>query len=394
MRVTVLIAVYNGERHLAAAIDSVLAQTFVDFELLLVDDGSTDGTVALVESYDDPRVRLLRNAANTGQIFSLNRGLREARGEYVARLDHDDVCLADRLARQVTTLDAAPAAALAGTWIDVIDEQAGGLWTTVRGDIASFVDFVAAILVNRFPFGHPSIMFRRDLILGLGGYDESLSAAEDLDLYRRLALARHEVRVVREPLVLYRRHGEQMSQAKSEVVADADALGHERFMEALSPGVPARSLRLLLTDGAGLWGEISTARAGRRSADGLGELVAGAATRLRLSENERAKLERAVARRVAKVVQGGWRDSILGWWLGSRPIHTWAVSRLPHGERLRSAAIYRAARLLAPLLRPLYVVESHAARSLGRLPILDTVRQRARQSRTLRVIYGRLIGQR
>src|SRR2546428_1522930 len=135
--VRVLMAVHNGEPHLRAAVESVLAQTYPDFELLIVDDGSTDGSADVVRSYEDRRIRLLENERNLGQIPSLNRALREAHGEYVARLDHDDLCLPERLERQVEELDAEPSAALAGTWIDVVDED-GRLWATVRRDIATF----------------------------------------------------------------------------------------------------------------------------------------------------------------------------------------------------------------------------------------------------------------
>src|SRR5581483_7441972 len=107
-KVTVLLAVRDGEPYIGEAVESVLDQTFTDFELLLVDDASTDGTVAVVERLGDERIRILRNERNLGQVPSLNRGLGEARGEYVARLDADDACLPTRLARQVEILDAEP----------------------------------------------------------------------------------------------------------------------------------------------------------------------------------------------------------------------------------------------------------------------------------------------
>ena len=389
-RVTVLMAVHNGEPHLRAAVESVLAQTYPDFELLIVDDGSTDGSADVVRSYEDRRIRLLENERNLGQIPSLNRALREAHGEYVARLDHDDLCLPERLERQVEELDAEPSAALAGTWIDVVDED-GRLWATVRGDIATFVDFVAAILVNQFPFGHPSIMFRREIALELGGYDESLGAAEDLDLYRRLALARHEVRVVRAPLVLYRRHVEQMSQAKSHIVAESDAFGHERFIAELAPAAPAGALRLLLTGGEGLWRVVSRPRAGHSAARGLSALVEGASVRLDLTQGERAELERFLSRRVAQIVRRGWREALISWWLGSPPLLCWAFRHAPGARRLLIAA-YGAAYLLAPLLRLVFYVQTRATRAFAHLPLLASVRRRARQSRTLRLLYSRLAG--
>ena len=104
--VSVVIPAYNRERYLADAVDSVLAQTFTDFELLIVDDGSRDRTVEIAKSYRDPRIRLVRHERNRGVAAARNTGVAEARGAYVAFLDSDDVAYPDRLARQVAFLDA------------------------------------------------------------------------------------------------------------------------------------------------------------------------------------------------------------------------------------------------------------------------------------------------
>src|SRR5665647_430445 len=100
-KVTVLIAVYNGGRFLREALDSVLAQTFTDFELLVVNDGSTDETATILESYSDQRIRVITNGKNIGVVGSLRRGLNYARGEYIARIDADDIALPERLEKQV-----------------------------------------------------------------------------------------------------------------------------------------------------------------------------------------------------------------------------------------------------------------------------------------------------
>src|SRR5205823_8256702 len=105
------------------AVASVLDQTHRDFELLIVDDASTDDTVATIERFGDARIRLLRNERNLGQVPSLNRGLREARGEIVARIDADDVARPTRLERQVAALDAEPRVGLVGTWLELVDER-------------------------------------------------------------------------------------------------------------------------------------------------------------------------------------------------------------------------------------------------------------------------------
>src|SRR5579864_8737730 len=122
-KVSVLLAVHDGEPYVHEAVRGVLKQTFREFEFLVVDDASTDNTVAIVDSFADPRIRILRNEHNLGQVPSLNRGLLEARGEYVARIDADDVSLPRRLERQVALLDAQPEVALVGAWMSLVDDS-------------------------------------------------------------------------------------------------------------------------------------------------------------------------------------------------------------------------------------------------------------------------------
>jgi glycosyltransferase involved in cell wall biosynthesis len=289
-RVTVLLAVKDGLPWLREAIESVLSQTFGDFELLLVDDGSTDGTADVAEAYGDQRIRVLRNERNLGQVPSLNRGLREARGEYVARLDADDVCLPDRLQRQLAVLDADPSVALVGTWMDVVDER-GRLWARLRGHVRDYPEFLFAILADRYPWGHPSLMFRRDSVLELGGYDETLAPSEDKDLYRRLALARHGARGLEEPLVRYRRHELQLSQERRSVQVRHDWESQERFLAELAGAEQAERLRVLLSAGPGREDDAAAL---------LQRLLDGAERRLELTAAERRKLESLLTRHLAR----------------------------------------------------------------------------------------------
>ena len=122
-RVTVLMTVYNGLPYLAEAVQSVLGQTRRELEFVIVEDGSDDGSAEWLEAVGDPRIRLERNDRNRGQAWSLNRGLELAVGECVARLDQDDVCLPDRLAKQLAWLDAHPQAAAVGSFMAGIDAQ-------------------------------------------------------------------------------------------------------------------------------------------------------------------------------------------------------------------------------------------------------------------------------
>lgn len=382
VRVTVLLAAYNGGAYLREAVESVLAQTFGDFELLLVDDASTDGSVDALPA--DPRIRVLRNERNIGQIPSLNRGLRDARGPYVARLDHDDVCLPRRLEAQVAVLDAQPGVALAATWADIVDTD-GRLWTPVRPRTRSFAEFAADVVAGQVFFVHPTIMFRRDVVLELGGFDESLDAAEDHDLYRRLVLARQEARVVEETLLHYRRHDQQMTIAKSANVWASDARSYERFLRELAPDTQASTLRLLLRSHPGFWDEAPLA-------DGeLERALDAAAERLALAPSAKDLVARAVARRAAATMLAGW--------LGDAPPARYGVhAREPaRFVRLHGTGASRRLALAEPLLVSTArggAVAGAARAGIARALRSDVVvgpRRAARRSRLLRRVYARVV---
>jgi len=217
--VTVLMAVYNGERHLRAAIDSVLAQTLRDFEFVIVDDGSTDGSQRIVESYEDARIRLLIHDRNRGLPAALNTGLAAARGELVARQDQDDLSDARRLESQAAFLQARPQVALLGTQAFAADES-GRRVGVVNRPLSSAAIRWHALVDN--PFIHTSVMFRRSIVREeLRGYDASLAHCEDYDLWTRL-LERHDGRNLDARLVTYRvRRGSMMSSVEGAGEGDA-----------------------------------------------------------------------------------------------------------------------------------------------------------------------------
>ena len=209
-RVSCLIPVYNGERFLAEALDSVLGQTYTDFELIVVDDGSRDGSPAILDDYRrrDPRVRVLTKE-NGGIVDALNHGLDHARGDYVARMDADDVCLPHRFEVQVAYLDAHPGCVLAGGLAEMIDEEGGALGTSSGGRHARtrldvFPPKVAVAL-------HPLVTIRRSALAEIGGYRHMFPHAEDYDLYLRLA----RIGTIDNPDIVvlkYRKHGQSISQ--------------------------------------------------------------------------------------------------------------------------------------------------------------------------------------
>jgi glycosyltransferase involved in cell wall biosynthesis len=380
--VTVLIAVYNGGAYLHEAVQSVLAQTFEDFELLIVDDASSDDAIS--ELPNDPRIRVLRNERNLGQIPSLNRGLHEARGDLVARLDHDDVCLPRRLEAQVDLLDRRPEVALTATWVDIVHTQ-GRLWTHVRPRIDSFADFVCHIVSGHVYLVHPSLMFRRDVVVELGGFDESLNAAEDQDLYRRLVLARQEARVVTETLLHYRRHEQQMTVAKSAAVWESDARSYNAFLAALSPESPADTIRLMLRNDQRFWSAAPLAD------DELERFLAAAAATLSLSGDERAALARTLARSGATALLAGWAGDAPPRAYGPR---SGALARFVtahgSGRSRRLATSLPVLTATAPAGRQLGAARAHAT-ALLRSDALVRARNMARESRLLRRVYARVV---
>lgn len=200
-KVTVLMAVYNGERYLREAMESVLCQTFQDFEFLIINDGSTDKTRDLVLAYDDARIVLLDNKENVGLTRSLNRGLELAAGELIARQDADDISEPERLAKQVAFLDRHPELAMLGTWYKDIDLQ--GTIVEERKLPCDTTDIRWSLLFF-CPFVHSSVMFRKSVVTEqIGYYNETLTYSQDYELWHRIA-RRFSVANLSEPLVRLR----------------------------------------------------------------------------------------------------------------------------------------------------------------------------------------------
>lgn len=185
-RISVVLAVRNGERHVAASIRSVLTQRFEDFELIVVDDGSTDATPEILSALRqaDSRVVVVRQE-NRGLAASLNRGIGMARGLYIARQDADDISLADRFERQAAYLDQGPSVAAVGSSADVIDRAGAvvGALHAVRG-----ADAVRrGLLTLRTTPVHGSMLLRTSAIQAAGGYREAFPVCQDYDLWLRLS---------------------------------------------------------------------------------------------------------------------------------------------------------------------------------------------------------------
>lgn len=226
---SVAMSVYNGERFLAEAIESVLAQTFADFEFLILDDGSTDATATILAAYatNDSRIRPIVRE-NRGLVASLNQLLAEARGTLVARMDGDDIAHPERFARQMTFLHDNPACGVVGTWSRDIDED-GAPWTTGgRDHPVTHAEFEHNIRHGGPLLCHPSVMYRRELVLAQGGYHAAFRHCEDLDLWLRLASVTRMANIP-ERLIRYRHYAGQVSKRHATEQQVGAAIAYEAW---------------------------------------------------------------------------------------------------------------------------------------------------------------------
>lgn len=203
-------SVYNGERYVAKAIESILKQTFVDFEFIILNDGATDDSAKIIDGYHDPRIRYFEQE-NMGLARSLNRGISLSRGEYIARMDADDIALPTRLAKQVEAMDSHPNCALLGTACYVVDDN--DRMKFIMRHPSEDVHLRWLILFDS-PFVHSSVIFRHSAFEAVGPYNtESDFHVEDYDLWSRF-LSQYRAANLEEPLLLYRHNPQGISQTR------------------------------------------------------------------------------------------------------------------------------------------------------------------------------------
>jgi len=208
-------AVYNGERYLKWAVESILAQSLQDFQFIFVDDGSTDRSLTLLHQYArrDPRIHLI-SLPHAGLTRSLNIALSSATGEFLARMDADDIARPERFAEQVAFLDAHPDIVLVGCGYELIDTKDRILETVIP--VADDQTIQDRHLRGLTTICHPCVMARRQSLTGIGGYDESYPVAQDLDLYLRIG---ETGKLANLPAVLmkYRYHSHSTSDTRREL---------------------------------------------------------------------------------------------------------------------------------------------------------------------------------
>jgi len=198
-RISVVMSVHNAQRYLKESIEGVLRQNFADFEFIIVDDGSTDGSFRIIRGYGDNRIKVIRNQGRNGLTKSLNKALRRVRGEYVARQDADDISLPSRFEEQIEFFERHPKIALLGTSIYIIDEKGRIL------EEKKACPRPSKNLLKRNEFFHGSVMFKKAVIDNLGGYNELFKHSQDYELWLRIAKY-HDIRNLQIPLYARRIH--------------------------------------------------------------------------------------------------------------------------------------------------------------------------------------------
>jgi glycosyltransferase involved in cell wall biosynthesis len=215
--VSVILPVFNAQRYIRSAVYSVLQQTLADFELIVIDDGSTDQSRSILQDLAgrDRRIQLI-SRPNKGLVATLNEGIAAARGNFIARMDADDLCMPTRFARQVGYLNAHPECVLLGCDVLYIDEEGDPIGR--MPDIAFGHEKITQDLLHRgWPIVHPSIMMRAEAVRTLGGYGADLVPNEDHDLFLRLGEI-GQLENLPEVLLHYRKHATSISASQAEKV--------------------------------------------------------------------------------------------------------------------------------------------------------------------------------
>jgi glycosyltransferase involved in cell wall biosynthesis len=239
--VSVLMAVHNGRAYLPEAIDSILQQTFRDFEFIIVDDGSSDDSLAILSAYaaTDTRIRVI-SQPNRGLTKSLNTALGLAIGEFIARFDADDISLPDRLQRQVNALRSNNALVLLGSEVELITPD--GLRLGPRGHARDHQEIRRRLLLGGGgALTHPAVMMRRLALEAIGGYDEAFPVAQDLDLFLRLSEV-GEVGNLAETLLMWRQHDSSINRTRAHLWAPLIARAIENTINRIGAAEYASGL--------------------------------------------------------------------------------------------------------------------------------------------------------
>lgn len=233
-KISVILPVYNASLYIATAVKSILKQTFSDFELIIIDDGSTDGTQLIINKNKDKRTKIFTNKNSRGVAGALNQALKLTKGTYIARMDADDISDPQRFEEQIKFLERNHQYAGVGSWIQTINADGKSLKVVRYPSDCRFIK--KRMLVVNF-FAHPAMMLRKKVIDEIGGYDEKLNGAEDYDLFIRIC-AVYQMTNIPQVLLSHRLSGRQVT--------------HERLKHTELQALKAR-LKALISGKYPLW---------------------------------------------------------------------------------------------------------------------------------------------
>ena len=240
-KVTVLMSAYNAERYIAEAVDSVLAQTFLDFEFLIFEDGSKDSTLSILKSYPDSRIRLVENETNLGLTRNLERGMQMARGEFVARMDADDICMPHRLASQLNYFSTHPEVSVLGSAVTFYGKGR----EKVVGYQPLEHDEIKCALLYGFTMLHPSVMLRKTDFDRHGlNYDPMFKVSQDHDLWVR-AIRKVKFANLREPLLDLRVHADRIGVMQNDLQRFFSSLIRKRQLDELGVTATSQDIQVL-----------------------------------------------------------------------------------------------------------------------------------------------------
>jgi len=247
--ISVLMTAYNAEKTISAAIESALIQSFPDFELIIINDGSTDKTERIVSSFDDNRIRLINNPSNLGIVASRNIGLSLCRGKYICILDADDICHKDRFLRQYRFMESNPDYVVCGSHYRNL----------INGRISfSFKDYLYAVsdeeirvtMLRTCPIGNPTVIMRRSIVNEYRlQYEPEYPLAEDYAFWNRISKY-GKFHIINRPLLIYRRHDNQVTSQRADLVREGANRVRADIIKTLVPDIQPEeiSIHLALMD--------------------------------------------------------------------------------------------------------------------------------------------------
>jgi len=227
--ISVIFSVYNGAPYLKEAINSILDQTFTDFEFIIVDDGSIDETSKILDSFTDSRIVRLKNEKNLGLVQSLNKALNLAKGEFIARMDADDISLPERFAKQVAYFKKHPQISVLGTAISQVDKRGRHISVLVP---PIYHKLILWQMFFSCPIFHATVMMRRKALVTFGYYDVNFAHVEDIELWSRLLFNGIKFANLLEALYIRRLHSRSIISTQSAIQYQRGIIIRQRLLKS------------------------------------------------------------------------------------------------------------------------------------------------------------------